>query len=68
MLHPLFGTEPDHIRIEPDQFEGSIFNSNRLTPCATMIVLTGYVVPGYVEDGTWMLWENSSAAVAVAVA
>ena len=30
--------------------------------------LTGYVVPGCVEDGTWMLWENSSAAVAVAVA
>ena len=26
----------------------------------------GYVVPGCVEDGTWMLWENSSA-VAVAV-
>ena len=33
------------------------------------IVLTGYVVPGCVEDGTWMLWENSSAvAAAVAVA
>ena len=32
------------------------------------IVLTGYVVPGCVEDGTWMLWENSSAAVAVVLA
>ena len=33
------------------------------------IVLTGYVVPGCMEDGTWMLWENSSvAAVAVVVA
>ena len=31
------------------------------------IALTGYVVPGCVEDGTWMLWENSSV-VAVAVA
>ena len=31
--------------------------------------LTGYVVPGCVEDGAWMLWENSSvAAVAVAAA
>ena len=29
--------------------------------------LTGYVVPGCVEDGTWMLWENSSVVVAVAV-
>ena len=29
--------------------------------------LTGYVVPGCVEDGTWMLWENSSVAV-VAIA
>ena len=31
--------------------------------------LTGYVVPGYLEDGAWMLWENSSfAAVVAAVA
>ena len=33
--------------------------------------LTGYDIPGCVEDGAWMLWENSSvvvAAVAVAVA
>ena len=30
--------------------------------------LTGYDIPGCVEDGAWMLWENSSvAAVAVAV-
>ena len=28
------------------------------------IVVTGYVVPGCVQDGTWMLWENSSAVVA----
>ena len=32
------------------------------------IALTGYVVPGCVEDGTWMLWENSSAAVGVVLA
>ena len=30
--------------------------------------LTGYVVPGCVEDGTWMLWENSSVVVAVVAA
>ena len=24
--------------------------------------LTGYDIPGCVEDGAWMLWENSSAA------
>ena len=29
------------------------------------IALTGYVVPGCVEDGTWMLWENSSAVVVI---
>ena len=29
--------------------------------------LTGYVVPGCVEDGTWMLWENSSVVGVVAV-
>ena len=29
--------------------------------------LTGCVVPGCVEDGPWMLWENSSVAVVVAV-
>ena len=27
--------------------------------------LTGYDIPGCVEDGTWMLWENSSIAVVV---
>ena len=24
---------------------------------------TGYDIPGCVEDGAWMLWENSSAVV-----
>ena len=28
--------------------------------------LTGYDIPGCVEDGAWMLWENSSVAVVVA--
>ena len=28
--------------------------------------LTGYVVPGCVEDGTWMLWGNSSVVAVVA--
>ena len=28
--------------------------------------LTGYDIPGCVEDGAWMLWENSSVAAAVA--
>ena len=28
--------------------------------------LTGYVVPGCVEDGIWMLWGNSSVAVVAA--
>ena len=27
--------------------------------------LTGYDIPGCVEDGAWMLWENSSVAVVV---
>ena len=30
--------------------------------------LTGYDIPGCVEDGAWMLWQNSSVAVAVVVA
>ena len=29
--------------------------------------MTGYVVPGCVEDGAWMLWGNSSAVVAAVV-
>ena len=29
------------------------------------IALTGYVVPGCVKDGTWMLWEKASVVVAV---
>ena len=28
--------------------------------------LTGYVVPGCVEDGAWMLWGNSSVVAVVA--
>ena len=27
--------------------------------------LTGYVVPGSVEDGAWMLWGNSSVVAVV---
>ena len=30
--------------------------------------LTGYDIPGCMEDGAWMPWENSSAAVVVAAA
>ena len=30
--------------------------------------LTGYDIPGCVEDGAWMLWENSSVAAVAAVA
>ena len=29
--------------------------------------LTGYDIPGCVEDGAWMPWENSSVAVVAAV-
>ena len=32
-----------------------------------VIALTGYVVPGCVEDGTWMLWANSSVVVVAVV-
>ena len=28
--------------------------------------LTGYDIPGRMEDGAWMPWENSSVAAAVA--
>ena len=30
--------------------------------------LTGYDIPGCVDDGAWMLWENSSAVAVAAVA
>ena len=32
------------------------------------LALTGYDIPGCVEDGAWMLWENSSVAVAAVAA
>ena len=47
---------------------------SRLTTCKTNLnrsegfALTGYDIPGCVEDGAWMLWENSSVAVVVVVA
>ena len=28
--------------------------------------LTGYDIPGCVEDGTWMLWQNSFVAIVAA--
>ena len=30
--------------------------------------LTGYDIPGCMEDGAWMLWENSSVVAATAAA
>ena len=30
--------------------------------------LTGYDIPGCVDDGAWMPWENSSAVAVAAVA
>ena len=30
--------------------------------------LTGYDIPGCMEDGAWMPWENSSVVAAAAVA
>ena len=30
--------------------------------------LTGYDIPGCMEDGAWMLWRNSSVVVAIVVA
>ena len=42
---------------------------NYLTNRSEGFALTGYDIPGCMEDGAWMLWENSSAvAVAAAVA
>ena len=31
------------------------------------LALTGYDIPGCVDDGAWMLWENSSVVVVAAV-
>ena len=31
------------------------------------MALTGYDIPGCVDDGAWMLWRNSSVAVVAAV-
>ena len=42
----------------------SYFSFNRSEGFA----LTGYDTPGCMEDGAWMLWENSSAAAVAAVA
>ena len=35
---------------------------------ATTFAVAGYDIPGCVEDGAWMLWENSSVVAAAAVA
>ena len=62
-----------HPRPIPSHFRPMLAKNRK--PCNTNyyrsegFTLTGYDIPGCVEDGAWMLWENSSvAAVAVAVA
>ena len=56
-----------------DQIKKNIFNTDDVQHIHYVnnrsegFSLMGYVVPGCVEDGAWMLWENSSVAVAVAV-
>ena len=49
----------------------SILIQNRLklsiisfTPILLKGDVTGYDIPGCMEDGAWMLWENSAAVVA----
>ena len=62
----------DCIKIKID-LQIQFTDSNRLTACAAMIpicriegcALTGYIVPGCVGDGTWMLLGNSSVVAAV---
>ena len=47
-------------------------NSHTLVPLRGALylsegfALTGYVVPGCVEDGAWMIWENSSVVAVLA--
>ena len=43
---------------------------NFVAPCSRSegFALTGYDIPGRVEDGGWMLWENYSVAVVAVVA
>ena len=39
-----------------------------LTDRSEGFALTGYDIPGCVEDGAWMLWDNSSVVAAVVAA
>ena len=61
------GLEAPLVRCRLVQLRAPVFVSPHRTSQTEEFALTGYIVPGRVEDGTWMLWENSSAAV-VAVA
>ena len=44
-----------------------IFFSEKFSDRSEGFALTGCDIPGCMEDGAWMLWENSSVAVAAAV-
>ena len=51
------GTWRDAISGEPDVRRASGNDHNKITPAiyrSEDVVLTGYVVPGCVEDGAWM--------------
>ena len=47
-----------------DKTNGKSQDTYRIEGCA----ITGYDIPGCVEDGAWMPWENSSVVAAAAVA
>ena len=48
-------------------YEDEMVSSDIVYDRSEGFALTGYDIPGCVEDGAWMLWENSSVAIAVAV-
>ena len=64
-ISPIFLWNPYHpnhpIPIYKPALRGLLYRSEGFA-------LTGYDIPGCVEDGAWMLWENSSVAAVVAAA
>ena len=68
-VYLLYVPSPSSVRrISQNWFSNLLLRVGINTNRSEGFALTGYDIPGCMEDGAWMLWENSSVVAAAAVA
>ena len=65
-VYLLYVPSPSSVRrISQNWFSNLLLRVGINTNRSEGFALTGYDIPGCMEDGAWMLWENSSVVAAV---